>query len=58
MSRELKCRDAGLDCSEVIQGGDDEEVMQKAAAHASVKHQDLELTPEVQQKLKGLIHEA
>ncbi|MBA2312528.1 MAG: DUF1059 domain-containing protein [Actinobacteria bacterium] len=58
MARELNCRDAGLDCDEAIRGQDDEEVMQKAAAHASTSHPDLELTPDTQQKLRGLIHQA
>jgi len=55
VARELNCRDAGLDCDEAIRGQNDE-VMQKAAAHASTSHLDLELTPDVQQKPRGLIY--
>ena len=58
MVRELRCRDAGLDCDQQIRGHSDEEVMKIAAQHASVTHPELELTPEVQEKLKGLIHDA
>jgi predicted small metal-binding protein len=58
MVRELKCRDAGNDCDQVIRAHSDEEVMEMAAVHASVAHPNLDLTPEVQEKMRGLIHEA
>jgi predicted small metal-binding protein len=56
--RELNCRDAGFDCEGTIQGQDDDEVMQEAAAHVSTTHPDFDLTPDAEQKLKTVIHDA
>jgi predicted small metal-binding protein len=52
------CRDVGLDCEGAIQGQNDDEVMQKAAAHVSEVQPDFDLSPDGQQRLKGLIHDA
>lgn len=55
--RELRCADAGYDCDAVLQGETDDEVLAKAAPHAQEAH-GLAVTPEVQQKLAGLVHDA
>ena len=51
----LKCRDVGVDCDEVIHGNSEAEILQKAAAHAKGCHQGVQLTPELQTKLKAAI---
>ena len=51
----LKCRDVGVNCDEVISGNSEAEILQKAAAHAKGCHQGVQLTPELQQKLKAAI---
>ena len=56
--RHLHCRDAGFDCDEDITGATDDEVLQKAAAHAAEKHPELTIDEATQAKLKSLIHDA
>jgi predicted small metal-binding protein len=56
--KELRCADAGFDCSKVIQGEDDQEVMSKAAAHAREDHGMEEIDEETGQKLRSLIQDA
>lgn len=55
--KELKCRDAGLDCDEVLQGDSVDEVLAKAAPHAEQVH-GLEVTPELSDQLRGLVKDA
>jgi predicted small metal-binding protein len=54
--RELRCSDAGFDCDAVIRGESDEEVFAQAAPHAKDVH-GVDVTPELQQQLAGLIRE-
>jgi predicted small metal-binding protein len=56
----LTCRDAGFDCSAVIKGDTEDEIMQKAGEHARSVHnmKPEDMTPELQQKLRGLIRAA
>ena len=51
----LKCRDVGVDCDEIIHGHSEAEILQKAAEHAKGCHQSIQLTPELQAKLKAAI---
>ena len=53
----LACKDAGFDCGTVIQGETEEEIMQKAREHATAVHNlsDSDMTPELQNKIRGLI---
>jgi len=53
---ELKCKDAGFDCPEVVRGATKEDVMKQAAAHASQVH-GVEVTPEMATKVESLIRE-
>ena len=55
--RELRCRDAGFDCDAVVQGESDDEIFAQAGTHAKQEH-GVEVTPELQQQLAGLIHDA
>ena len=54
----LACKDAGFDCGTVIQGDTEEEIMRKAREHATKEHNmsDSDLTPELQNKIRGFIH--
>jgi predicted small metal-binding protein len=47
----------GFDCSTVINGESDDEIMQKAGEHAKTMHniKPEEMTTELQEKIKGLI---
>ena len=55
--RELRCRDAGFDCDAVVRGESDEDVLSQTGPHAQQVH-GVEVTPELQQQLAGLIHDA
>ena len=57
MGKVLKCKDVGVDCDFEAHGKDEGEILQKAAAHASECHKGIELTPELQEKIKGAIKE-
>jgi predicted small metal-binding protein len=56
----LTCSDAGFDCATVIKGETEDEIMQKAGDHAQKEHnmKPEDMTPELQQKLRGLIRTA
>jgi predicted small metal-binding protein len=53
----LSCREAGFDCDYVVKGETEEEVMKNGGEHAMKVHgmKQEEITPEMTQKLKGLI---
>jgi len=55
MGKSLKCRDVGVDCDVELHGKDEAEIMQKAAEHAKSCHQGVQITPELQAKLKAAI---
>ncbi len=55
MGKILKCKDVGVDCDFEVRGKDESEIMQKAAEHAKSCHQGVQLTPELQAKLKASI---
>lgn len=53
----LTCKDAGFDCDIVIKGDTEDELMANAGEHAMKEH-DIkpgDMTPELKQKLRGLI---
>ncbi len=54
MAKVLYCKDAGLDCAEVLRGETEEEVLQKAAEHAKTVH-NMDVTPEMAQQVRSLI---
>ncbi|HZR46751.1 MAG TPA: DUF1059 domain-containing protein [Candidatus Manganitrophaceae bacterium] len=58
MAKEIRCKDAGMDCSFVARGQSDDEVMKVAAEHGRQKHGMTQITPDLQQKMRSLIHEA
>jgi predicted small metal-binding protein len=53
----LNCREAGFDCDYVVKGETDEEVLRNGGEHAMKVHgmKAEDMTPEMKQKLKGLI---
>jgi predicted small metal-binding protein len=52
----ISCREAGFDCDHVVKG-ETEEVMKNGAEHAVKVHgmKEEDMTPEMQQKIRGLI---
>jgi predicted small metal-binding protein len=53
--KHLRCRDVGLDCDFETFGRSDEEVMQKAAAHAARDHGITEMTPDLASRVRAAI---
>jgi predicted small metal-binding protein len=58
MQKEIRCGDLMPGCSTVIKGKDDNEVVAKAAEHAKRDHGIEAVTPELEQKVRGAIHDA
>jgi len=58
MSKILECAkvDPSSNCQYVVRGETEEEVLRNAAAHAQ-EHGIHEVTPELMDRVKGLIHE-
>ena len=56
----LSCREAGFDCDHVVQGENEEEVMRNWGDHAMKDHgmKAEDITPEMKQKIRGLIRNA
>ncbi len=55
MAKVISCKDAGyIDCTAVMRGETEEEVLQKAGEHAKAVH-NLEVTPELAQQVRALI---
>lgn len=57
MGKMLACKDVGVNCDFVIHGKDEADVLQQAAAHAKGCHQNVQMTPEVQAKIRSVIKE-
>lgn len=57
MGKILRCRDVGVDCDTEIRGQTEAEILQKAAEHAKDCHAGVQVTPELQAKLRSLIRE-
>ncbi|MEJ2420336.1 MAG: DUF1059 domain-containing protein [Acidobacteriota bacterium] len=57
MAKVIRCKDAGYDCDAVIRGATEDEALTKAAAHAKEFHGLEEVTPEVAEKVRGIIRD-
>jgi predicted small metal-binding protein len=57
MAKQLRCGDLMPGCTKVIEGRDEKEVMTKAADHARRDHDIQKLTPDLEQKVRGAIHD-
>ena len=57
MGKTLACKDVGVSCDFVIKGKDEADILRQAAAHAQGCHNDIKITPEIQQKLRTAIKE-
>lgn len=55
MAKELRCRDVGLDCDFETRGNSENEVVQKAAAHAKTHHQIDQMPPELEKRVREAI---
>ena len=57
MAKSLSCADAGVDCGWSATAETEEELMVKATEHVKESHKDMEVTPELAEKIKSLIKE-
>ncbi|MBA2568118.1 MAG: DUF1059 domain-containing protein [Actinobacteria bacterium] len=55
--KELRCADVGFECSEVIQGEDEQEILRKVAEHAREIHGIMEIDEETGQKVRSQIQD-
>jgi predicted small metal-binding protein len=56
--KELRCRDVGMDCDEVIRGESEEDVIRRAADHARRDHhQDDQFSDQFKRQLRAQIHD-
>ncbi len=55
MAKRLRCRDVGMNCDFEARGATDDEVLQKAAAHARRDHQMQELSPDLMARVRAAI---
>ncbi len=53
--KHLRCRDVGLDCDFVARGASEDEVMQKAAAHAERDHGIRQIPPDLAARARAAI---
>jgi predicted small metal-binding protein len=54
--KDFHCADAGLDCDFVAKGLTNKEILDQVGPHAQQAHK-MQATPELVQKVEGLIHE-
>ena len=57
MTKTMKCGDLMPGCDFEVRGETEEEILAQAAAHAKEAH-GLDVTPELAEKVKGVIHDA
>ena len=57
MGKALACRDVGVDCDTVLKGENEADILRQAAEHAKGCHHNIQLTPQIQAKLKAAIKE-
>ncbi len=56
MTKEIRCRDVGVDCDWVASGETEEEIMKKVAEHAKKAHGLDEIPQELVQRVRAAIH--
>ena len=57
MAKVLRCRDVGMDCDFEVRAETEEEILKKAAEHASKDHNITEIPPEVVEKIREVIRD-
>ncbi|MGH7802330.1 MAG: DUF1059 domain-containing protein [Thermodesulfobacteriota bacterium] len=56
MTKEIRCRDVGVDCDWVVSGETEEEIMKEAAEHAKKAHGMDEIPQELVERVRAAIH--
>lgn len=55
MTKSLSCADAGKDCGWSATAQTEKELMVKATEHVKESHKDMQVTPELTEKIKSLM---
>ncbi len=55
MAKSLSCTDAGVDCGWSATADTEEALMAKATEHVKESHKDMQVTPELAEKIKSLM---
>ena len=55
--KEIRCRDAGVDCDFVARAENFDELMKKVKEHAQKQHGYKDIPPELIDKVKKLVHD-
>jgi predicted small metal-binding protein len=55
--KEVRCADAGMACDFVAQAATEQELLKKVADHARAKHGITQVTPELVEKVKKIMHD-
>ena len=55
MTKQLRCRDVGMNCDFEAVGDTEEEVLQQASDHVRTVHQITEMPPELAGKVRAAI---
>ncbi len=55
MGKQLRCRDVGMNCDFEARGNTEEEVLEKASAHARSAHKITDMPPELVAKVRAVI---
>ena len=55
MTKQLRCRDIGMNCDFEARGNTEEEVLQQASVHARTAHQIADMPPELAAKVRSAI---
>ncbi len=55
MAKTYTCRDVGVDCDWKTVGATEDEVMKTIAEHAAQIHPEIDLTPDLVAKVRGVI---
>jgi len=55
MTKSLRCADADVDCEWSATADTEEDLMAKATEHVKEFHKDMQVTPELAEKIKSLM---
>lgn len=53
--KELRCRDVGFDCEQVLRAESEEEILRQAAEHAAKDHGVTEISEETARQVVGKV---
>ena len=58
MAKSISCEDAGADCSWSATAATEEQLLEKTIEHVKESHKELQVSPELCDKIKSLMKDA